>query len=154
VAEGLLESGGKIVAVGRLADLEKRPDAAGAARVDLGGAYAVPGLQDAHGHLVNYGSSLVGGDLPGLSDLEQGVDKVVERAAKEKEGTWILGRGWDQNLWPDKSFPTHAKLSEKTPKNCVFLTRIDGHAAIANRLALAAAKLDRAFDAEPKVPGG
>src|SRR5262249_53697121 len=84
VTEALLESGGRIVAVGRLADLEKRPDAAGAARVDLGGAYAVPGLQDAHGHLVSYGSSLVEVDLRGLASFEEVIDRVAERASKEK----------------------------------------------------------------------
>lgn len=154
IADALLAVGGKVLAVGRLADLEKRPEAAGAQRYDLHGAYAVPGLQDAHGHLTSYGSSLVDVDLRGCASFDEVADRVAARAKTEKEGAWILGRGWDQNLWKDPSFPVHAKLSERTPKNPVFLTRVDGHAAIANRLALQAAKLDQPYDVEPKVEGG
>ncbi len=154
VADALLARDGKVVAVGRLSDLEKRPEAVGATRVDLVHATAVPGLQDAHGHVASYGSSLVDVDLRGCASFDEVVDRVAERAKTEKDGAWIQGRGWDQNLWADPSFPVHAKLSEKTPKNPVFLTRVDGHAAIANKLALAAAKLDRPYDAEPKIAGG
>ena len=125
---------------------EKRPRRA-AARVDLAGAVAVPGLQDAHGHIVSYGNSLVDVDLRACKTYDEVVQKVVERAGQTKEGAWILGRGWDQNLWPEKECPTHAKLSEKTPKNPVFLTRVDGHAALANQAALALAKLDGPMDA-------
>ena len=154
ITEALLERGGKVLAVGRLADIERNPDAQNALRVDLLGSTAVPGLQDAHGHLVSYGNSLVDVDLRGCASFAEVVERVAARANVEKEGTWIRGRGWDQNLWQDKSFPNHAALSEKTPKNPVLLTRVDGHAAIANRLALAAAKLDRPFEGEPKLTGG
>ncbi len=152
--QALLARAGKIVAVGALAEVEGFPEAKDAVRVDLAGATAVPGLQDAHGHLVSYGASLVNVDLRGCASFEEVIARVVERAGHEKEGAWILGRGWDQNLWPEKTFPRHAKLSEKTPKNPVFLTRVDGHAAIANRLALAAAKLDHEFVDEPRIQGG
>lgn len=153
-ADALLAVDGKVFAVGKLADLERRPEAAAAARVDLAGAVAVPGLQDAHGHIVGYGNSLVDVDLRACKTYDEVVQRVVERASQTKEGAWILGRGWDQNLWPEKEFPTHAKLSEKTPKNPVFLTRVDGHAALANQAALAIAKLDGPMDREPKVTGG
>jgi predicted amidohydrolase YtcJ len=154
VTEALLARGGKVLAVGRLADIERNPDAQNAVRVDLLGSTAVPGLQDAHGHLVSYGNSLVDVDLRGCKSFAEVVERVAARASVEKEGVWIRGRGWDQNLWEDKSFPHHAALSDKTPKNPVLLARVDGHAAIANRLALAAAKLDRPFEEEPKVQGG
>jgi predicted amidohydrolase YtcJ len=153
-ADALLAVDGRVVAVGKLQDLEKRPEAASAARVDLAGAVAVPGLQDAHGHVVAFGNSLVDVDLRACKTYDEVVAKVVERASQTKEGVWIQGRGWDQNLWPEKEFPTHAKLSEKTPKNPVFLTRVDGHAAIANQAALAAARLDGPMDREPRVVGG
>jgi predicted amidohydrolase YtcJ len=153
-ADGLLAVDGKVVAVGRLADLERRPDAVAATRIDLAGAFAVPGLQDAHGHLASYGSSLVEVELRDCKTFEEVVARVAERAAKEKEGAWVTGRGWDQNLWPEQEFPVHAKLSEKTPKNPVFLTRVDGHAGIANQAALAAAKLDGPLDREPRITGG
>ena len=154
VAEALLSVDGKVAAVGRLADLEKLPDAARATRVDLAGAVAIPGLQDAHGHVVSYGNSLVELDLRDCKSFDELIGRVAERASQTKEGAWILGRGWDQNLWPEKEFPVHARLSEKTPKNPVFLTRVDGHAALANQAALAAAKIDVSYEREPKITGG
>jgi predicted amidohydrolase YtcJ len=154
VADALLCIDGKVAAVGRLADLEKLPDAARAARVDLAGAVAVPGLQDAHGHVVSYGNSLVELDLRECKSFDELVGRVAERASQAKEGAWILGRGWDQNLWPVKDFPLHGKLSERTPKNPVFLTRVDGHAALANQAALSAAKIDVTYEKEPKIAGG
>ena len=153
-AEALLCVDGKVSAVGRLADLQKLPDAARASIVDLAGAIAVPGLQDAHGHVVSYGNSLVEVDLRECKSFDEVVGRVADRASQAKEGAWILGRGWDQNLWPEKEFPVHAKLSERTPKNPVFLTRVDGHAALANQAALAAAKIDITYDREPKIAGG
>ena len=150
----LLERGGKVVAVGTRADLEAMPEAKGAALVDLRGGVAVPGLQDAHGHLASYGASLTDVDLRGCASFEQVVDRVAARAATEKENVWIVGRGWDQNLWADKALPHHEMLSRRTPRNPVFLTRVDGHAGIANRLALTAAKLDHEYGAEPKMQGG
>ena len=55
-----------------------------------------------------------------------------EAAAKVPAGTWVLGRGWDQNLWPEKEFPTHDALSAAVPDHPVWLTRVDGHAALVN----------------------
>jgi len=154
VADALLAVDGKVAAVGRLTDLEKLPDAARATRIDLAGAVAIPGLQDAHGHVVSYGNSLVELDLRDCKSFDELVGRVAERASQTKEGAWIVGRGWDQNLWSEKEFPVHARLSEKTPKNPVFLTRVDGHAALANQAALAAAKIDVAYDREPRITGG
>jgi predicted amidohydrolase YtcJ len=68
----------------------------------------------------------------------------VERAKTVKPGEWILGRGWDQNLWADKKFPTHEALSRAVPNNPVVLSRIDGHAVLANEMALKAAGITTA----------
>jgi len=153
-ANALLAVDGKVFAVGRLDDLTKLPETQSAVRVDLAGGTAVPGLQDAHGHLVGYGNSLVEVDLRGCASFDEVIDRVEERARTKKEGVWILGRGWDQNLWANKSFPNHAKLSERVARNPVFLRRIDGHAALVNRLALAAARIDKPYDMEPRIQGG
>lgn len=154
VAEALLAVDGWVVAVGPLDKLRKLPDARNAEEVDLRGQTAVPGLEDAHGHVGSYGASLDSVDLRACRSYDELVQRVAERAAREKPGAWILGRGWDQNLWPDKAFPVHAKLSEATPKNPVYLVRVDGHAAIANRAALAEAGLDKEYKAEPQITGG
>jgi predicted amidohydrolase YtcJ len=153
-AEALLSVDGWVVAVGTLEKLRKLPDARVAVEVDLRGQTAVPGLQDAHGHVGSYGASLESVDLRDCRSFDELVSRVAQRASRTKEGEWIVGRGWDQNLWPDKAFPVHAKLSEATPKNPVYLVRVDGHAALVNRAAIIKSKLDQEYRAEPQVRGG
>jgi predicted amidohydrolase YtcJ len=118
-------------------DVEVRALAGSATRViDAGGATIVPGLVDAHAHLRGLGESLRNIPLAGSKSYEEVIAKVVERARTMKPGEWILGRGWDQNLWPSKEFPTHEALSRALPNNPVVLTRIDGHAILANAMAM------------------
>ena len=154
VAGALLERDGLVVATGTLEDLARREDALGAARVDLRGACAVPGLQDAHGHLEGYGASLEEIDLVGVASFDVLVERVAAAAAKLPAGTWVRGRGWDQNLWEGGEFPHHLLLSMATPAHPVFLERVDGHAALCNEAALKLANLAGILDPEPKVQGG
>ena len=154
VVHALLARDGKVVAVGELDEITKRPDVALAHRVDLGGATAVPGLQDAHGHLESYAESLESLDLRGCTSYEQLIERVRVQAKLQAPGTWIVGRGWDQNLWEGAQFPHHLLLSTQVPKNPVYLTRVDGHAALVNRAALALCKLDLVLDPGPKIQGG
>jgi predicted amidohydrolase YtcJ len=107
--------------------------------IDAGGRAVIPGLHDAHGHFMGLGSALQQIDLRGTPSYEAIVDKVRERAAKARPGEWILGRSWDQNDWPKKEWPTHDALDKAAPNNPVYLTRVDGHAALANKAALDAA---------------
>ena len=107
--------------------------------IDAGGRAVIPGLHDAHGHFMGLGSALQQIDLRGTPSYEVIVDKVRERAAKARPGEWILGRSWDQNDWPKKEWPTHEALDKAAPNNPVYLTRVDGHAALANKAALDAA---------------
>jgi predicted amidohydrolase YtcJ len=131
---------GKIVFVG--SDREARFLAGSATKViDAGGRTVIPGMVDAHAHLLGLGNSLRNIQLAGSKTYEEVIAKVVERAKTAKPGEWILGRGWDQNLWPDKKFPTHEALSRAVPNNPVVLTRIDGHALLANAMALKAASV-------------
>ena len=104
--------------------------------IDLSGATIVPGLQDAHGHFTGLGASMQSIDLRGTTTYEQVVGMVRQRAATARPGEWIVGRGWDQNDWPEKQWPTHQLLSAASPNNPVYLTRVDGHAGLANRRAL------------------
>jgi predicted amidohydrolase YtcJ len=132
--------GGKIVFVG--SDREARFLAGSATKViDAGGRTVIPGMVDAHAHLLGLGNSLRNIQLAGSKTYDEVIAKVVERAKTAKPGEWILGRGWDQNLWPDKKFPTHEALSRAVPNNPVVLTRIDGHALLANAMALKAASI-------------
>jgi predicted amidohydrolase YtcJ len=151
--ESLLVRDGRVVAAGTLEELE-RDAPAGIARLDLRGGFAVPGLQDAHGHLEGLGESLELVDLRGAASFDEVVERATARAAASREPHWIRGRGWDQNLWPDKRFPEHAKLSEAVPDRPVLLERVDGHAVIANLAAMRAAGVEREFASESEVAGG
>ncbi len=110
-------------------------DAPGATIEDLGGATVLPGLVDAHLHLMWYALSLQDLDLRTLS-WERCVQRVAERAAETPPGAWIQGRGWDQNLWPGGIFPTAAALDAVAPRHPVVLIAKSAHAAVANSAAL------------------
>lgn len=119
--------------------------------IDVAGGTIVPGLQDAHGHFTGLGAGMQSLDLRGTTTYEQVVGMVRQRAAAARAGEWIVGRGWDQNDWPDQQWPTHELLSAASPNNPVYLTRVDGHAGLANRRALDSAGVTAAT-ADP--PGG
>ena len=80
--------------------------------INLNGAFVYPGLIDAHAHFYGYGTGLQVADLSGSSSFEEVIQKVVKHREKNPDQAWVLGRGWDQNLWPNKSFPTREKLDE------------------------------------------
>ena len=132
------------IAEGRIVALVP-PDDAGAWRrsaaevTDLAGAHVFPGFTESHGHLVGYGAALEQVDLRDTENLDELVARVRAAAAKLPAGAWVLGRGWDQNLWPGQRFPTNEKLSAAVPDHPVLLRRVDGHAALANAQALGAA---------------
>ena len=105
-------------------------------QLDLGGKTVIPGMVDAHAHLLGLGRALRRVDLVGTTSYEEVVARAAERARTAQPGEWIQGRGWDQNDWADTRFPTHDALSRAIPDNPVYLTRIDGHAALVNAKAL------------------
>ena len=113
--------------------------------IDCGGKLVVPGLIDAHAHLGGYGMSLLEVDLRGVDTFAEVVRLVKERAATLRPGEWVLGNNWDQNLWDDvDDFPYHDTLSAAVPDVPVWLTRVDGHAGIANTKAMEMAGVSRA----------
>jgi predicted amidohydrolase YtcJ len=111
--------------------------------IDAGGATLIPGIQDAHGHFAGLGESLQVLQLRGTASFEEIVNMVRERAATARPGEWIRGRSWDQNLWANTDWPHHQLLSAAAPNNPVYLTRVDGHAAMVNKAALDAAGVTR-----------
>jgi len=117
--------------------------------LDLAGATAYPGFVDGHAHVGGLGRAMEILDLTGAAS-EADVAMLVRRsAAGTPAGDWILGRGWDQNRWSEKLFPTQASLTAAAPDHPVVLTRVDGHAIWCNRRALEMAGLgDRAVPVE------
>ena len=105
-------------------------------QIDAGGRAVVPGLIDAHGHMAGLGLSLGQVDLRAITSEAEACQQIAAAAKQKKPNEWILGRSWDQNLWPGKQFPTRQCLDAAAPRNPVFLTRVDGHAAWVNSRAL------------------
>jgi predicted amidohydrolase YtcJ len=133
IAEAIAIKNGKIIETGKTNVLQKKYDAT--ERLDAQRKFIYPGFIDAHAHFVGYGNSLQTVNLVGTNSW----DEVIERTknfATANPGGWLAGRGWDQNDWTIKEFPTNEKLNELFPDRPVLLTRIDGHAAIANQKAL------------------
>src|SRR2546427_9171997 len=129
------------MAAGRRTDVNPSP---GEEIVDLGGRAALPGLVDAHGHLMHLARVGLTLDLRGAESEEAAARRVAERAARIPRGEWISGRNWDQNLWPGARFPSKTSLDRVAPEHPVALVRIDGHATWANSAALRAAGIERA----------
>lgn len=135
-ASALAVNNGRIVAVGDDKKLLAQFDAR--EKRDAKGKPVYPGFIDAHAHFVNYGLGLQKADLVGTESWEEVLQRLQAHVAKKSiaPGEWIIGRGWDQNDWKVQEFPTREKLDVLFPNNPVFLTRVDGHAAIANAKAL------------------
>lgn len=111
----------------------------GARIVDATGATILPGLTDAHGHLYGLGVALETVNLVGTTSYEEVIARVKQRAGTAAPGEWVTGRGWDQNDWTVKEFPTAAMLDAALGDRPVVLERVDGHATLANSAAMRAA---------------
>ena len=107
--------------------------------IDATGRTVIPGMVDAHAHLFGLGEFLRSIDLTDTRSFDEIVARVGARTKETPAGRWVIGRGWDQNKWGDTRFPTHEALSRVSPNNPVVLTRIDGHALLANAAAMRAA---------------
>jgi predicted amidohydrolase YtcJ len=137
VAEAMAVQDGKIIAVGSNDDILKNYQADSV--VDAKGATVYPGFIDGHAHFLGYGQSLYAVDLMFASSWEEVLDRVKAFVETHPGNGWIRGRGWDQNRFPGKAFPTNAELNVLFPDRPVLLERVDGHASIANEKALSIA---------------
>jgi len=107
--------------------------------VDLRGATILPGLTDAHAHLYGLGLTIDIVDLTETHSMDEIVARTKQRADRAVAGEWVIGRGWDQNDWSDKQFPTAAQVDASISDHPVWLKRVDGHAGLANTAAMKAA---------------
>lgn len=124
----------------------------GAQIIDAGGRVVLPGLIDSHLHLIDGGLQLSRLNLRDVADRSAFIEAVRLRATETPPGRWIQGGRWSTESWPDPSQPTKEWIDAVTPDNPVLLSRMDGHAALANRIALDKAGIDLHGPADP--PGG
>ena len=119
-------------------------------RENGGGAVMIPGLIDAHAHVMGIGVGALTLDLSNTNSLQEALDKIRAFAADNPDRPWILGRGWNQEKWELGRFPTAAELDSAVADRPVYLSRVDGHAGWANSVAMKAAGVD----ASSKTPSG
>ena len=143
VVDAMAIRGGRVVFVGDRAGA-KALIGAQTEVLDLDGQTVIPGMTDAHAHVLGLGQALRNVDLVGTASYEAVIARVVARAKETPKGEWIIGRGWDQNDWGDTRWPSHEALSRAVPDHPVYLERVDGHAALANAMAMQRAGLTRA----------
>ncbi len=134
IAEAIAVKDGLIVAVGKNDEILSKYTSAES--IDAKGSTVYPGFIDAHAHFVGYGRSLFTADLFGTHTWEETVARIKAFADKHPDLPWIQGRGWDQNRWPGKVYPTNEELNKLFPDKPVIITRVDGHASIANQKAM------------------
>lgn len=140
-AEAVAIKDGRIAWVGSTNEAKKLfADAAETA--DLGGATVLPGIIDAHAHLMNLGESFLKLDLRDATGPEEVAKLVKQKAETVRTGEWILGWGWDEGKWA-AHYPTHELLTEAAPTNPVFLTGLHGFAAWVNKRALLVAGINK-----------
>ncbi|MFN2336462.1 MAG: amidohydrolase, partial [Bacteroidales bacterium] len=139
LAEAMAISGDTIIAVGNKREVMKHSSDVGTV-IDLGGRFVAPGFIDSHVHLLQGGSNLASVQLRDASTPEEFIRRIKEFAAGQKPGTWILGGDWDGMGW--ESLPQKGWIDSVTPDNPVFVSRLDGHMALGNSLAMKLAGVD------------
>ena len=117
--------------------------------IDLHGQFAMPGFNDAHAHLFSAAYAKLEVDLSGAKSLAEFQQRIRDRLKDYKPGEWILGRGWDHTLWPEKKFPTRQDLDAVSTEHPMLFSRLDGHVAVANSRALKIAGITGATQDPP-----
>jgi predicted amidohydrolase YtcJ len=148
VAQAMVIKNKKIIAIGKKDSLLEAYECKN--KIDAQGKFIFPGFIDAHAHFLAYGLQLNTVNLMGTTSWDEVLKKTTNFSKNADSTKWIIGRGWDQNDWSNKNFPTNEKLNALYPNTPVLLARVDGHAAIANDKALALAKVSP----NQKVEGG
>jgi predicted amidohydrolase YtcJ len=149
-AQAIALQGDKIMALGGNDEM-KSLLGQGGEWVDLGGRFVTPGLVDAHVHFQHFALSLRNVDLDGAPTCQAALTRIASFIAQNPESGWLRGRGWSQDAWPDRAFPTAADLDAIVPDRPVYLSHKSGHAAWVNSAAL---KLAHVNETTPDPPGG
>ncbi|MFW5658182.1 MAG: amidohydrolase [Bacteroidota bacterium] len=147
IKEGLVARDGKIIFTGTTEDIKREFKIT--ETIDLKGKPVYPGFIDAHCHFLGYGLSLAQARLTGTRSFGEVLEILKDHDSKFQP-EWLTGRGWDQNDWPEKTFPDKDKLDDLFSDIPVLITRVDGHAALANSKALEIAGIT----ASTRIEGG
>jgi predicted amidohydrolase YtcJ len=124
---------GRVKQIGNMADSAfKQP----ATFIDGGGKYVLPGLTDAHGHVLGLGELQLEADLRGTTSVDDALGRIRKHMAANPSSRWVVGRGWNQVLWKEKRFPTARELDAVVADRPAVMTRVDGHATWVNTAAL------------------
>ena len=148
MAEAFAVKDGKFVETGTSENILAKYEATN--MIDAQGKPVYPGFHDAHCHFYGYGNFLQSANLVGTDSFQSILDTLVSFRKSHPDQAWLIGRGWDQNDWDVQEFPEKTALDSLFPDIPVLLTRIDGHAALANQKALDLAKISK----DTKVSGG
>ncbi|MEW6156540.1 MAG: amidohydrolase [Verrucomicrobiota bacterium] len=148
-AEAVAILGNRIVAVGSSVEIQKLAGSA-TRQIDAKGRLMLPGFNDAHVHFLSGGFQLSGVDLRDAHSPEEMAARLKSFASKIPTGQWITGGDWDHERWAGAPLPTRQMIDAATPNHPVFVTRLDGHMALANSEALKRAGVNR----ESKDPPG
>jgi predicted amidohydrolase YtcJ len=149
-AQAVAVEGDRIVAVGESTAIARRVGA-GTKVLGNGGGMVIPGFMDGHTHFIYGGFQLASVELRDASSPAEFVARIKAFAATLRPGEWITGGDWDHERWPGTPLPERSWIDSVTPKNPVFISRLDGHMALANSAALRLARISRATG---DVPGG
>lgn len=148
--QALAISNGRVIAAGSDAAIDKLRRT-GTQIIDLRGAFTMPGFNDAHTHLAEGGEEQLHVNLLGVRSLREMLDRIHAAAEHAPRGEWLQGGGWDHTLWSPQVLPTRADLDRVTAGHPAFFSRVDGHIAVANSAALAAANIN---SRTPDIAGG
>jgi predicted amidohydrolase YtcJ len=146
VAEAFAIKDGKFIEIGSNKDILNKYDAGDV--IDARGKAIYPGFYDAHAHFFGLGNVLDEASLFGATSFEEIVEILKAFRQENPDRKWLIGRGWDQNLWPNKAFPNKEQLDKAFPDVPVYLVRVDGHAAIVNSKAFEIAGIVKAQQVE------
>ncbi|KAA3619542.1 MAG: amidohydrolase [Calditrichaeota bacterium] len=142
VAEAIVIEDETIVFVGPTSEAMKYADDR-TNKVDLKGKTVVPGLTDSHCHFLGIGKRAFYLNLDGSTSLDDFLNRIKAEVKQKEKDEWIIGRGWIEEDWPQKKFPTRYDLDKISTTNPMILTRADGHAVVANSRALEIAGIDK-----------
>lgn len=149
-AEAVAVLGNRIAAVGTSAEILKLSGPA-TKIIELAGKRVVPGFNDAHVHFVSGGTSLASVQLGDTKSEAEFRQRIADYAKAQPKGIWIVEGEWDHERWSPARLPTHQGIDDVTPDNPVFVSRLDGHEALANALAMKLAGVDKNTK---DIPGG